>query len=149
LRLLPVNHRPHRIDIPGALLMMLATVSLVLAMSWGGSAYAWSSPVILALLGGSVVAWVLFAARLVSTPEPFIPLGILANGVVRNAVFAAFFAVGAMIGLTVYVPLYFEAVVGLSAGQSGIALVAFMGGTVLGGTIAGRVMALFAHYKWV
>ncbi|HMN85384.1 MAG TPA: MDR family MFS transporter [Bauldia sp.] len=147
LKLLPRHDRPHRIDGLGAALMVAATVALLLALTWGGTAYPWDSLPILALLAGSVVLWGLFATRLVLAPEPFIPLDVLANGVVRNGVGATFFAVGAMIGLSVYVPLYFEVVLGLTAAQSGFALVAFMGGTVTGAMGSGRIMMHVEHYK--
>jgi MFS family permease len=54
---------------------------------------------------------------------------------------------GTMVALSIYVPIYFEAVAGLSATQSGFALISLMGGTVTGAQIAGRIMAWFKHYK--
>lgn len=147
LRLLPRHDRPHRIDGIGAALMVAATVALLLALTWGGTTYAWGSAPILGLLAGSAALWAAFAARLAMAPEPFIPLDVLGNGVVRNGVVATFCAVGTMIGLTVYVPLYFEAVLGLTAAESGLALVALMGGTVAGAMIAGRIMMHVEHYK--
>ena len=42
LRRLPRHERPHRLDLLGALLMVLATVMLLLALSWGGQRYAWA-----------------------------------------------------------------------------------------------------------
>ena len=47
---LPFNRRDHKIDFLGATLMTAGVFSLILAMSWGGNEYAWSSPVILGLL---------------------------------------------------------------------------------------------------
>ncbi len=148
LRLLPRHDHPHRVDAAGALLMAVATVALLLTLSWGGTTYAWVSAPILALAAGSLVAWVLFALRLMTASEPFIPLSVLANGVVRNGVFATFFAVGTMVGLSVFLPMYFEAVTGLTASESGLALIALLGGTVLGATLTGRVMVRFERYKW-
>ena len=69
------------------------------------------------------------------------------NPVVGTGTASSFFGVGTMVALSIYVPIYFEAVVGLSAGQSGFALIALMGGTVAGAQIAGRVMAWSEHYK--
>jgi EmrB/QacA subfamily drug resistance transporter len=148
LRLLPRHDRPHRVDVTGALLMVIATVALLLVLTWGGSTYPWTSAPIVGLMCVSATSWVLFAVRLATAPEPFVPLSVLANGVVRDGIIATVFTVGAMIGLTVFIPLYFEAVLGLSAGQSGVGLMAFMGGTVVGATAAGRVMLHFRAYKW-
>src|SRR5690606_38230817 len=138
--LLPPNHRPHRLDIIGAVLMVSATTLLLLALSWGGTTYAWSSPQILTLLAGSAIAWVLFALHLNRAEEPFIPFTVLLNPVVAAGVGASFFAVGSMVGLSIYVPIYFEALRGLTASQSGLALMALMTGTVTGAMISGTVM---------
>jgi EmrB/QacA subfamily drug resistance transporter len=147
LKLLPRHDRPHRIDVTGALAMVAATVALLLALSIGGDTGVWGSAEVLGLFAASAVFWILFALRLARAAEPFIPLSVLNHAVVRNGVLAAFFAVGAMIGLSVYLPLYFEAVIGLTASESGLALIGFMGATVAGATIAGRIMVHVERYK--
>jgi EmrB/QacA subfamily drug resistance transporter len=147
LRLLPVHHRPHRLDVAGAALMAAATVALLLALTWGGTRYPWRSGETAGLLAASAVLWAGFALRLATAPEPFLPLAVLANGVVRNGTLAACFAMGTMIGLSIYVPVYLQAVVGLSASRSGLALIPLMGGTVAGATASGRMMARVAHYR--
>jgi len=147
LKLLPRYERPHRLDWLGAFLMSVATVLLLLALSWGGTTYPWNSPEIIGLLFASAIGWVLFGFRLASAPEPFIPLELLANSVVRDGVIGCFFAVGVVVGLAVFLPLYFEAMLGFTAGQSGLALIVFMGATVAGAMTSGRVMMRVAHYK--
>ena len=54
---------------------------------------------------------------------------------VRTARVAPFFGMGTMVGLSIYLPLYFEAVRGLCASHSGLALIPLMGGTVVGATV--------------
>ena len=147
LKRLPRNERPHRLDIPGAAIMVCATVALMLALSTGGNAHPWLSPQILGLFGLSALFWLGFAARLLSAPEPLIPLSIFANQVVRTGVLAAAFGMGTYIGLTIYMPVYFETIWGLSAAHSGLALLPLMIGTVTGATFSGRMMARIVHYK--
>jgi EmrB/QacA subfamily drug resistance transporter len=147
LKLLPRHERPHRIDWLGAVLMAAATVILLVALSWGGTAYPWGSPQIIALLAASLASWCLFAVRLMRAPEPFIPLELMANQVVRNGVVGCFFAVGVVLGLAVYLPVYFETVLGFHAGESGLALIVFMGATVAGAMTSGRIMMRVTHYK--
>ncbi len=50
LRRLPRYERPHQLDFVGAALIVLASVSFMLALNIGGVRYAWTSPPILALL---------------------------------------------------------------------------------------------------
>jgi EmrB/QacA subfamily drug resistance transporter len=149
LRRLPRNERPHRLDLLGAALMVVAAIALLLALTWGGKYYSWASPQILGLVGGSAVLWLLFALRLVRAPEPLIPLTMVREPVVATIVTAGFFSVGTIIGLSIFVPLYIELVLGQSASASGAALIAFMGGATLGSLTAGRLIARLDHYKRV
>jgi len=149
LRQLPRNERPHQLDVIGATLIVAAGLSLMLALAWGGTHYAWSSPLILGLSAGSAILWVLFVARLLTAREPFIPLTILHGRVTSTITCAAFFGVGTIIGITIYTPLYCETVLGLSASSSGLALIAFMAGTVVGSLAAARLMVRLAHYMRV
>jgi fucose permease len=93
--------------------------------------------------------WGLFAARLLTAREPFIPLAILRGRVTSTITCAAFFGVGTIIGITIYTPLYCETVLGLSASSSGLALIAFMAGTVVGSLTAARLMVRVEHYMRV
>jgi len=149
LRQLPRNERPHQLDVIGAILMVAAGLSLMLALAWGGTHYRWSSPLIVALLAGSAMLWGLFAARLLTAREPFIPLTILRDRVTSTITCAAFFGVGTIIGITIYTPLYCETVLGLSASSSGLALIAFMAGTVVGSLAAARLMVRLSRYMRV
>lgn len=147
LKRLPRHERPHKIDVIGAMLMIAASIALLLALSWGGGLYPWSSVQIIGLLLASGAAWAAFVYRLRTAAEPFIPLAVLFNPIVATATATNFFVIGTIVALSIYVPIYFEAVAGLSAGQSGFALIAFMGGTVTGAQVAGRIMAWTPHYK--
>jgi EmrB/QacA subfamily drug resistance transporter len=147
LKRLPRFECPHRLDLLGAALLVTATVVLLLALSWGGIRYPWGSLPILGLIACSGVLWVLFAVRMRLTPEPLIPSGVLHNPVVRMATLSACFGMGTYIGLTIYLPVYFEAVRGLSASLSGLALIPLMAGTVVGATLSGQTMARVKHYK--
>ena len=146
LRNLPRHHRPHQLDMLGALLLVGAALSLMLALAWGGTHYPWSSARIVTLMGASVALWLLFAVRLLTAREPFIPLAILHGRVTSTITGAAFFSVGTIIGITIYMPLYCQTVLGASASLSGFALIAFMAGTVLGAQIVARLMVRITHY---
>lgn len=149
LKRLPRHERPHALDVLGAVLLVAATVTMLLVLNWGGIRYPWLSPQVLALAGTSLLLWLAFAFRLGSADEPLVPLALFANPVVRWASLAALFGMGTFIGLTVYVPAYLEVVLGLSAGDSGLALIPLMIGSVMGASTAGRVMLHVKHYKWV
>jgi EmrB/QacA subfamily drug resistance transporter len=149
LRRLPRNERPHQLDFVGAALMVVAAIALLLALTWGGRHYPWLSREILGLVGASAVLWVLFVLRLVRAPEPLIPLSMMREPVVAAIVTVAFFSIGTIIGLSIFMPLYVELVLGQSASASGVALIAFMVGVTLGSLVAGRLISRLDRYKRV
>jgi EmrB/QacA subfamily drug resistance transporter len=149
LRDLPQNHHPHKLDLLGALLLLIGTLSVLFALTWGGVRYDWSSPIILALLTCFVLFGAIFVWHLRRAPEPLLPLDVLREKVVIWGMAAASFGMGGFVGLVVHVPLYLEQVIGLSASQAGTALMALMVGTPIGAVFSGRAMAKLEHYKRV
>jgi EmrB/QacA subfamily drug resistance transporter len=147
LRRLPRHERPHRLDLAGAVLIVLATVALMLALNWGGVRFSWGSATILALLAATALLTVLFALRLLTAAEPFLPLSVLLNPVVARGTAAACFGMGTFIGLSIFVPVYFELGLGLGASDSGLALILLMIGVVTGATLSGRLMMSLQRYK--
>ncbi|MFY9686300.1 MAG: MFS transporter, partial [Pseudolabrys sp.] len=146
LRRVPYQPRKHKLDVVGALLMVAASIALLLALTWGGRRFEWISPQICGLLFGSAALWGVFSWRLVAVREPFLPLSVLANPVVRCATLAGACNMGTLVGMTIFVPLYFEVVLHLSASESGMALIPLMGATVTFSTITGRMMTHVVHY---
>jgi EmrB/QacA subfamily drug resistance transporter len=146
---LPRPDRRRRLDVLGAVLMMAASIPMLLALTWGGARYPWFSPMIGSLLAAALVLWVLFAWRMYSVADPFLPIPVLANPVVRWGILATTCAMGTSIALTIYVPLYYEVVHGLSASDSGLALITIVIMTTPGSIFAGRIMMYRTHYKWV
>jgi EmrB/QacA subfamily drug resistance transporter len=147
LKRVPFQPRKHALDLLGAALMMAAAISLLLALTWGGTRFPWLSAPIGLLLLGSALLWGLFAWRLMRAKEPFLPLAVLGNPVVRCATLAGTCAMGTLVGMTIFIPLYFEVVLHLSASQSGLALIPLMGATVVSSTLTGRAMGKVENYK--
>ena len=54
-----------------------------------------------------------------------------------------------MIGVTIYMPLYCQTVLGVSASLSGLALIAFMGGATIGSLVSTRLVVRVTHYMRV
>jgi MFS family permease len=149
LQRLPRHDRPHKLDVLGALLMVGAAIALMLALTWGGRRYAWTSPQILALFVASITLWAFFAGRVMTAEEPFIPLSVLRDGAMRVGTAAGFFAVGLVIALTIVLPLYAQLALGLSVSESAWAIIALQGGATVTSIVGGRLLVRFTHYKRV
>jgi EmrB/QacA subfamily drug resistance transporter len=149
LKRLPRHDRKHKLDLIGAGLMMASATPLLLALTWGGTRYPWFSPQIAALILAAAALSILFAWRLVHTSEPFLPLPVLANPVMRMGTVCTSFSQGVAIGLTIFLPLYYEVVHRLSASDAGLALIPLVVMSTPGSILSGRTMMHLNHYKRV
>ena len=147
LKKLPVVRSQHRLDLPGAGLVILATSTLMLVLTWGGSRYAWWSPQILGLSAVSLVFWVLFGLRIGHCDEPILPIEVLKNQVVTSATASNFFSMGVNLGLSVYIPLYLQGVRHLDPSSAGMSLVPLMASMVSGAAFSGWMTTRLKHYK--
>src|ERR1700691_5383380 len=120
---IPVFHRRRKVDWLGGLLLMAAAVVVMLVLTWGGNRYLWLSPVIIAMIGASIALPLAFVWHALRADEPFLPLSLMGGTVVPYAMVCGGFAMGAMLGLTVYLPLFYEGAYHLSASEAGMALI--------------------------
>jgi EmrB/QacA subfamily drug resistance transporter len=146
---IPTFHRRRRVDWLGGVLLMAAAVVVMLVLTWGGNRYLWLSPTIMAMVGASVALALGFVWHARNADEPFLPLPLMGGTVVPYAMAAGGCAMGAMLGLTVHLPLYYEVVYHLSASESGLGLIPLAAISTGGAAIAGKTMARTKHYKRV
>jgi EmrB/QacA subfamily drug resistance transporter len=147
MKLLPRHDRPHQLDMVGAALMIAAATLFLIALTSGGTRVPWLSPTIFGLVGACLVLTLLLAWWLRRAPEPFLPLVVLANPVMRLGTLATSCALGVMTGFMIYLPLYYQVVHKLSATESGLALIPVVIFTTPGSMMSGRSMMYLRHYK--
>jgi EmrB/QacA subfamily drug resistance transporter len=147
LKHLPAKGLAHHIDYLGSALMATATVSLLLALTWGGHRFPWISAPTLGLVLLSAALYAVFLRQQSTAREPVLPLSLFANPVIRMTSVLAFTVMVIYIGATVYVPLYLEFVRGMNASDSGLVLIALMVGVVGGALITGQFMRFTGRYK--
>jgi EmrB/QacA subfamily drug resistance transporter len=142
------EHLHHQIDYLGAAVLTAGLSAVVLFTSLGGTSYAWSSPLILALIAISVAAVVLFPIVEAHAAEPILPLALF-----RNRTFVVTSAVGFIIGLALfgsvtYLPLYLQVVKGYSPTESGLLLLPLMGGLLVTSILSGNLISRFGRYRF-
>lgn len=147
LRRLPRRERPHRLDLIGAGLVMVATATLMAAIDLGGNRFAWGSAPILGLAALSAASWMGFAVRLRTAPEPLVPLGVLSNSVVIFAVLANAMGASSIMVLNLFLPMFLQLWVGLGASDSGLLLMTLMFSFNVGAGISGHVTGQVRRYK--
>jgi MFS family permease len=126
LRRLPRYERPHRLDFAGAGLIMVASVAFMLALTLGGARFAWTDAPVILLFGLAAAFGLGFVVRLATAPEPLIPIAILKDPIACSAIAFNAFGWGAILALNIFLPMFLQNVVGLSASVAGLSLMVFM-----------------------
>ncbi len=144
---MPVIRREHKIDYPGAALIVGSVSMLLLYLNWAGEEYGWGAPGPLALLAGSIVLTVAFIQVERRTEEPIIPLRLFHNPIFSISNLYGFMAGVAMFGTIIYLPLYFQAVMGMSATRSGLALLPAVFGIFTMSIFSGQMITRTGRYK--
>jgi EmrB/QacA subfamily drug resistance transporter len=138
----------HSIDYTGMAMLILTTVPLMLALTWAGAQYPWVSPQIIGILGFSLVAGIIFYFLELRHPEPILPLQYFTDRIVSISLAVTFLTGFGMFGAIIFIPLYFQGVLGLSATASGSFLTPMMLGVVAGSISSGQLLARAGgHYK--
>jgi EmrB/QacA subfamily drug resistance transporter len=149
LRRLPRYERPHRLDFIGAVLIIAASSSFMLALTLGGVRYPWLSTPVLALMASAAILGSGFVWRLLTAVEPLIPIAILADPTARLAMMANCFGWGAIIGLNVFLPMYLQSMLGWSATSSGLSLMILMITFNASAGLSSQIIGRVKHYKLV
>ncbi|GAB3438917.1 MFS transporter [Streptomonospora sediminis] len=137
----------HRIDYAGIALVAAAAVCLTLVAAWGGSLYAWTSPVVLSLIGATAVLGVLWWLSARRAAEPVLPLELFTH---RNVVagVAVLACVGfAMMGAMAYLPLFMQVVHSYSPTASGLHLLPMVAGMLVTSIGSGQLVSRTGRYK--
>lgn len=144
---LPFVRRPHRIDFLGAALLVCSATCLLLVALWGGRAFPWTSPTILSLAGGGLGLLALFLLHERRASEPILPLTLFSNSIVAVSSAASFLIGAALFGSMIFIPLFLQTVVGLSATNSGLLMLPLMAGLVTTSVVIGRVISRTGRYR--
>ncbi len=137
-----------RVDYPGVITLVVAVVSLMLALSMGGVRYPWLSPTIISTLAFSVAMGFLFVFIETRAAEPIIPMWLFKNRIVWVSQAAIFFTSFGTFASIIFIPLFFQGVKGLSATASGGYLTPMLLGMVGGSITAGQVLSRTnGHYR--
>ena len=134
-------------DYLGTTLMVVATTSLILTTTWGGTQYEWSSPTIIATSVIALVAAVVFVLVELRATNPLIPMDLFHN---RNMVLATL--AGTVLGLAMtsglaYLPTYLQMVHQLTPTEAGLMMLPMVVGMLVTGMAVGFIISKTGRYK--
>jgi EmrB/QacA subfamily drug resistance transporter len=132
-----VHRRSHRIDWPGALLLLLAFGCLMLAMVQSRTL---GGPTLTILTTIGVIALIALFLQEHTTPEPMLPLELWRNRVIVVGSVGSFTAGAMMMGVAAFLPTYIQGAMGRPAVEGGLVLGAMSVTWALASLLAGRIM---------
>ena len=146
----PPLRRPKQrlpIDFGGAITIVVATVCLLLALSWGGRQYDWTSPLMLALFGTAASFLGAFFWIELRATDPILPLHVFRNNVVAISTIGAGAQSVGVFGAALFIPLFVQGVIGTSATVSGTIMAPMMVMMLISSIVGGQMIARTGRYK--
>lgn len=135
-----------RIDYAGVVTLVACLVPLLLALTWVTN-YGWTSARVLSLLALAAVMLVAFIAYESRAAEPILPLNLFQSRIVVIASIGVFLTGLAMFGSILFIPLFIQGVIGVSATQSGSLLTPMMLMMMLSSVVSGQLISRSGRYK--
>ena len=143
----PIRQKIAQLDPLGSLFFLPSVVCFLLALQWGGSTYAWNDGRIIALLVVSVVLIVCFIAIQVMRPDTAtVPPRIIKQRSIAAGVYFSICNGGSLLVLVYYLPIWFQAIQGVSAVESGIRNLPVVLSLVVASISAGILVTKLGYY---
>ncbi|KAI1261741.1 putative MFS aflatoxin efflux pump [Xylariaceae sp. FL1019] len=148
---LPLKTKLLQLDIPGTVVFVPGVVSLLLALQWGGVIYPWNGSRLIALLTLASLLLVVFIVLQYLLPRTStIPPRIIKQRSILTGFWAAF-TIGGHMNIfpdeeVYFVPIWFQAIQGVSAVNSGVRLLPMTLATIISSLIAGALASVIGYY---
>ncbi|OJJ67630.1 hypothetical protein ASPBRDRAFT_135321 [Aspergillus brasiliensis CBS 101740] len=143
----PLKAKLQQLNALGMVALIPGVVCLCLALQWGGTTYNWSNGRIIALL---VLAFVLLIAFLViqiwKPEQATLPPKILLQRSIASGFWVSCCQGAHMMIIVYYLPIWFQAIEGISAVSSGIHLLPMIIPLVLASIITGQLISRIGYY---
>jgi EmrB/QacA subfamily drug resistance transporter len=144
---IPKVKREHNIDYLGALLMVAAVSSTLLAVSVYGPERGWGNTTTLTYLTIGILLALIFILWEGKAKEPILPLSLFKNHTFSLTSALGFIIGAGMFGAIVMLPLYLQVVKGDTATEAGLKLIPFMIGIVSTSIYSGKAITKHGYYK--
>lgn len=146
---LPLRTKTKEMDLPGLAIFIPMIVCLLLAIMWGGTTYPWNNAriIVLFVLGGLLLLTFMWM-QVRQKDVAMVPLSAAKERTVWASSVFSFFLFGSLLIMTYYLPLWFQAIKGDSASDSGIHVLPLLLGSVVLSMLAGISVSMIGYYTW-
>ncbi|KAF3007545.1 hypothetical protein E8E13_006576 [Curvularia kusanoi] len=129
------------LDLFGLATFMPSIVCLLLALQWGGTTYAWSNwRVILLLILFPILLATFLITQILRPKNATLKMRMLTQRSVALSFLFTFSSQAAMLVITYYIPLFFQAIKSFTPLDSGLATLPFLLSLVIGSIFAGGLV---------
>ncbi|MCR8984981.1 MFS transporter [Brevibacillus laterosporus] len=142
-----VHKEKQTVDYWGSLLITTTMVPFLLAFSWAGTKYEWTSLTILGLFAFTVVSLFLFIYVEKQAINPVIPLHLFRNDIFTISNVISFIVGAGMYASIMYMPFFIQGVLGYSATHSSYLTMPMTLSLVVGSAVCGQLMTKTGTYK--
>jgi MFS family permease len=150
-RLLPAIKHPERarsIDYLGSVVFTAALVPILIGLT-NKQSLDWTDPevgglILLGLVFTAIFLWVESRAA-----EPILPLSLFRNRSISVSLIAVFLAGFGFFGAIIFVPRWFQVVLGSSATESGYQILPLLAGLIVSSVISGQIISRTGRYRWI
>ena len=135
------------IDYFGSLFISLTIIPLLLALTWGGNEYAWSSTPIVTLFIFAFIAFFFFFYTEKRVASPVLPLDLFKNKIFTISNIVNLIIGIGMFGTIMYMPFFIQGALGSSATKSGLIMMPMTFCMVCASAICGQLISKTGKYK--
>ena len=140
-----VERKKQSLDYFGTLALTGSIVALLFAMLQGGTSWAWVSLPSIGLFAISIVLLVLFLYQERRAPEPILPLTLFNNRIIAISSIGGVILGVLMFGISSYVPLFVQVVMGGTATSAGLTLGPLLLAWPIAATFSGRIVIRYGY----
>lgn len=134
-------------DLIGTFIIMAAAICYLLALQWGGVTKEWSSGSVVATLVVFIILVIGFVVAEWWQGDRAVLVGrLLRNRTILIGSIYAFFLGGAFFTLLYYIPIYFQAIRDVKAGESGVRNLALILATSIFTILSGGLITMSGHF---
>ncbi|WP_246159957.1 MDR family MFS transporter [Microbacterium rhizomatis] len=139
--------RTVRIDYLGIVLLSTAVSLLLVWISLAGSSFDWWSTETVLMVGGAIIATILFVVAEMRVAEPLIPLTLFRNLTFTLAVIASIATGIAMFGASVFLSQFMQLARGATPTEAGLMTIPMIAGLLLASIGVGALITRFGRWK--
>ncbi len=150
-RLLPQVRHPEAvrsIDYAGAIVFAAAIIPLLIGLT-NKQFGEWTDPAVGGLIGLGLLLAAAFVWVESRAVEPILPLSLFRNRIVAGSIVATFLITFGFFGAIIFIPRWFQFVLGSSATVSGYQMLPLMAGVMGSSVLSGLMVARTGRYKWM